>query len=345
MTMEIHEPILRLENVSRTYRSKASFFGSSARKVVALNKISLSILSGEIFGLVGESGSGKTTCARLIVKLEYAQEGKIYLDGIEITGLKGKALKDYRHKVQMIFQDPYQSLNPQLSIFESVAEPLVIHRMGNSRERRDRVREILRAVGLSPPEDYMYRYPHRLSGGQRQRVAIARAMVLRPQVVVADEPTSMLDASYSAQIYNILLEMRDQFHVTILFITHNLAAARYLCGRIAVIYRGDLMEVGPAEEVIRRPKHPYTQALIDALPKFGQCEGVGKYDTLLSADREGTDTFGCPFFIRCKRAHPERCSTEMPVLKAHGPNSLVACFYAESSDESGTGVKECFYGI
>jgi peptide/nickel transport system ATP-binding protein len=342
---ERRDPILKLENVSKIYRSRGSLFGGASRTVTALNRISLSIEDGEIFGLVGESGSGKTTCGRLIVKLEQAQEGKILLDGIDITGLMGKDLKAYRRKVQMIFQDPYQSLNPQLSIFESVSEPLIIHHDGGSSERRDRVLSTLRAVGLSPPEDFIYRYPHQLSGGQRQRVAIARAMVLRPEVVVADEPTSMLDASYSAQIYNILLEMRDRFHVTILFITHNLAAARYLCDRIAVIYKGCLMELDRADEVIQNPKHPYTQALIDALPKFGQCEEVRKYGTLLNSEREGTGKPCCPFFARCAKAHPERCGVEVPYLDSCGLDCRVACFYVDSVEKQETEAAACRYGV
>lgn len=339
------EPLLKLENVSKTYRSRGSLFGGATTTVTALNRISLSIYDGEIFGLVGESGSGKTTCGRLIVRLEEAQEGKIVLDGTDITSLKGKDLKAYRRKVQMIFQDPYQSLNPQLSTFESVSEPLIIHGEGGSPERRDRVLSTLRAVGLSPPEDFIYRYPHQLSGGQRQRVAIARAMVLRPEVVVADEPTSMLDASYSAQIYNILLELRDRFHVTILFITHNLAAARYLCDRVAVIYKGSLMELDRADEVIRNPKHPYTQALIDALPKFGQCEEVRKYDTLLGSEREGSGSPCCPFFARCAKAHPERCGVEVPNLDSCGLDCLVACFYVDSGERQETEAAACRYGV
>jgi oligopeptide/dipeptide ABC transporter ATP-binding protein len=339
------EPILRLEKVSRTYRGRASLFGGRATTVKALNRVSLSLEEGGIFGLVGESGSGKTTCGRLIVKLEEPQEGKVFLDAMEITGLKGEGLRAYRRKVQMIFQDPYQSLNPQLSIFESVAEPLIIHGEGAGAERRERVLSTLRAVGLSPPEDFIQRYPHQLSGGQRQRVAIARAMVLRPEVVVADEPTSMLDASYSAQIYNLLLELRDQFHVTILFITHNLAAAKYLCDQIAVIYRGTLMEVASAEELIRHPKHPYTQALIDALPKFGYCEGIRRYDALLESEREGPDGPCCPFFVRCAKARPEKCGREEPPLQAFGSDCQVACFYAESGEGTETEAGQCYFGV
>lgn len=339
-----NETILQLEKITKTYKSKGSFFGPAGGQVVALSGISLSIYHGEIFGLVGESGSGKTTAGRLIVRLEDPQEGKIYLDGEEITGLKGKALREYRRKVQMIFQDPYQSLNPQLSIFESVAEPLIIHKMEDGDGRQERVMETLKSVGLSPPEEFMYRYPHQLSGGQRQRVAIARAMILGPEFVVADEPTSMLDASYSAQIFNILLDVRDKLGVSILFITHNLAAARYLCDRIAVIYRGHLMEVGPADDVIQNPKHPYTQALIDALPKFGHCGDVRQYGTFLRSERQVSERTGCPFFIRCSKAHREKCSKEVPLLTGVGANHFAACFYAEPGGETGLESKECYYG-
>jgi len=190
------------------------------------------------------------------------------------------------------------------------------------------VLSVLRDVGLSPPERFLYRYPHQLSGGQRQRVSIARAMVLRPSVVVADEPTSMLDASYSAQIYNILLSMRDRFNVSILFITHNLAAARYLCDRIAVIYRGSLMEIASAEEIIDHPKHPYTQALIDALPKFGMQQVRDKFNSLLAVERETSSGTCCIFFERCARAK-ERCEKESPALEEFGPGCRAACFYAE----------------
>ncbi|MFH1351167.1 MAG: oligopeptide/dipeptide ABC transporter ATP-binding protein [Pseudomonadota bacterium] len=339
------QPLLKLENVSKIFKTRGSFFGSLKEKVVALNRVSLSLYPGEIFGLVGESGSGKTTAGRLIVRLEDPDEGIISLDGVEITGLKGRELKDYRRRVQMIFQDPYQSLNPQLSIFESVAEPLIIHKMGDREARQSRVMGMLKTVGLSPPEDYVYRYPHQLSGGQRQRVAIARAMVLEPDLVVADEPTSMLDASYSAQIFNILLDVGNKFKLTILFITHSLAAARYLCDEIAVIYRGNLMEMGPADAVIQNPKHPYTQALIDALPKFGHCGEVKRYDTFLRAEREVSKLIGCSFFVRCSKAHRVRCSMELPPLKAVGSGHFAACFYAAPGDKPIQENRECFYGI
>ena len=337
------KPILELKNLSKVYRTKRAFFGDSGNDVIALNRISFKIFKGEIFGLVGESGSGKTTAGRLIARLEEPAEGKIFLDDIEISGLKGKGLKDFRHQVQMIFQDPYQSLNPQISVINTVSEPLTVHKIGDGKVRYDLVTQVMRSVGLSPPDDYLHRYPHQLSGGQRQRVAIARAMVLKPRFVVADEPTSMLDASISAQIFNILLEMRDKLDVTLLFITHSLAAARYLCNRIAVVYRGHLMEMGPAEEVIRNPKHPYTQALIDAIPKFGDSGDIKHYGTLLRAEGEIPEGAGCPFFSRCKAASRIKCSMEMPRLEEISQSHLVACFYAVPGDETVSEGDACFY--
>jgi len=324
------KPILEIRDVSKIYKSKAGLFGGRGKDVVALDQISLEINKGEIFGLVGESGSGKTTAGRLIVCLEETSSGEILLDGKPVTGLKGKTLKKFRSKAQMIFQDPYQSLNPQRSILDTVSEPLNIHRIGHSSSRKDRVRAALKSVGLSPPDDFIYRYPHRLSGGQRQRVAIARAMVLDPEFVIADEPTSMLDASISAQIFNILLKMRNDLGVTQLFITHSLAAARYLCDRIAVMYRGRLMEVGESDQVIQDPKHPYTKALIDALPKFGHSGERKRYGTLLTRRREVADELGCNFFPRCALAQENRCNLEKPILEDLGNQHLVACFLSQS---------------
>ncbi len=230
----------------------------------------------------------------------------------------------------MIFQDPYQSLNPQLSVFDTISEPLVIHKIGNAEDREDAVWQTMKSVGLSPPDDFVNRYPHQLSGGQRQRVAIARVMVLNPNFVVADEPTSMLDASISAQIFNILIEMREKFQVTLLFITHSLSAARYLCDRIAVIYKGTMMELGSADQVIQKPRHPYTKALIDALPKFGLSDEINHYNTLLPVEREASEHEGCPFFARCRVADKTKCNLERPLLKETDDAHWVACFYAEN---------------
>ena len=329
--------ILELDRIVKKYRTKTFLFGARGQEVIALNQISIKVTRGEIFGLVGESGSGKTTAGRLIVRLEQPREGKIYLDGHDITSLKAKASKAYSRRVQMIFQDPYQSLNPQFSVFDTISEPLIIHKIGNTKAKEEAVWQAMKSVGLSPPYDFAHRYPHQLSGGQRQRVAIARAMVLNPDFVVADEPTSMLDASMSAQIFNILLEMRKKLNVSVLFITHSLAAARYLCDRIAVIYRGNVVEVGPGDEVIENPKHPYTQALIDALPKFGHSGDVNRYETLLRSERAPSGYGGCPFFLRCKLGRVEKCSREKPPLMRQGDSHSVACFYAEPEIKTSSG--------
>ncbi|MFH1034884.1 MAG: oligopeptide/dipeptide ABC transporter ATP-binding protein [Pseudomonadota bacterium] len=329
-------PILELRGLCKQYRSRGSLAGGGGQTVVALHQVSLDFRPGEIFGLVGESGSGKTTCGRLIVGLEKADQGELVLEGQSYSTLKGQSLRDYRRRVQIIFQDPYQSLNPQLSIMDSVAEPLITNRIGDNKTRQAKVLATLKAVGLSPPEDYAFRFPHQLSGGQRQRVAIARAMILEPRVLVADEPTSMLDASYSAQIFDILLEVRQRLATTIILITHSLAAARYLCDRIAVIYRGHLMEVGPAETVISDPRHPYTQALIDATPKFGDCAPLPRYGTLVSPERPTSGTAGCAFFRRCGLARLTRCARQAPELKALAPGRLVACHFSQDTDAAQT---------
>ena len=273
MPMTIYDPdkipIVEMKGVTKEYTPRKHFFSRSRKnRVLALNDISLSIEKGEIFGLVGQSGSGKTTTGRLLVKLEEPTRGKIFLKGERINELSGNELYQFRSKVQMIFQDPYQSLNPHLSIAETISEPLQVHGIGTRETRRDKVIETLEIVGLRPGEDFYDRYPHQLSGGQRQRVAIARAIVLDPEFVVADEPTSMLDATIAIQLFRLLIRIREQFGMTFLFITHNLAAAKYLCDRVAVINEGHIVEVNTADQIIKNPEHPYTKKLIQVQPGF-----------------------------------------------------------------------------
>ncbi len=328
------KPVMEMREVTKVYQTKANLFSGKGGKVVALDAVSLSFMPGEVFGLVGESGSGKTTCGRLLVALERPNAGRILLEGEELTG-KGPLPKDFRRRVQMVFQDPYQSLNPQLSILDSVSEPLICNRVGTAMDRTERVAEALARAGLKPPEEFIYRFPHQLSGGQRQRVAIARAIITQPTCLVADEPTSMLDASYSAQIFDILLGVRNKLGATVVFITHSLAAARYLCDRIAVIYRGHLMETGPAQEVINRPRHPYTKALLDATPRFGRNLAPPTYDTLLKAPRPSAEATGCAFYTRCKPAHRIKCGTETPGWHQVGPEHASACHFAKEMKAAG----------
>lgn len=268
MTHPDRSPILTVDGLTKTYRSDRSLLKRSGVKLTAVKNISLEIGRGEFFGLVGASGSGKTTLGRLILKLETFDAGAIRFKGLQVNDLKGSSLKTFRRQIQLIPQDPYQSLNPYLSVFDTIAEPLIIHKLGSPKDRKERVRESLEAAGLTPAGDFFQRYPHQLSGGQRQRAAIARAMVLEPDFVVADEPTSMLDASISFTIFKLLSEIQKRKNVTFLFITHDLAAARFLCNRIAVIYQGEIVETGPTREVIDQPQTEYTKFLIQAQPSF-----------------------------------------------------------------------------
>ncbi|MEE4265466.1 MAG: oligopeptide/dipeptide ABC transporter ATP-binding protein [Desulfobacteraceae bacterium] len=323
------QPVIEMDRITKIYRSKQTLFGKkSSDRIVALNGVSFQINRGEIFGLVGESGSGKTTAGRLMVKLEKPDQGRVLLDGQDMTRIRGKMLKAFRSNVQMIFQDPYQSLNPQLSIYDTVAEPLIVHGRGDHNIRSEKISQALSAVRLTPALDYFARYPHELSGGQRQRVAISRAMVLNPEFIVADEPTSMLDATTSYQIFGILSTLREKYGVTFLFITHSLAAAKFLCDRIAVIYRGNLVEMGPAQKIIRRPSHPYTMALLDALPAYCRDSACTFYNTLLKTEREAPPHDHCPFFARCGRADQNRCPNERPAMVPLSDTHSVACFKA-----------------
>lgn len=340
---EMGEVILQAKGVQKSYLTKGGLFSRSSKKVVALNNLDLDIQMGEIFGLVGESGSGKSTFGRLIVRLEDPDSGRIIFDGKDITDLRGRELKSYRRKVQIIFQDPYQSLNPYLSVGEILREPLEIHGVKDGQGAI--IEETMSLVGLVPPGAYLNAYTHQLSGGQRQRVAIARAMVLRPRFLVADEPTSMLDASISAQLFEILMSLKEEYGVTILFITHNLAAANYVCDRIGVLYKGHLVELGKSSDILTKPFHPYTMALLDAVPKFGRCDIPAQFKTLQREFEEGYEPLGCPFFKRCARARMVRCSNEIPALREVEEGHFSSCFYGEEIHQEIVGSKACRLGI
>ena len=321
-------PILTLDAVTRIYHARQPLFGAAHPPVVALDRLSLAVRPGEIYGLVGESGSGKTTVSRLIAGLELPDSGRIRFDGEDIVALRGRERRALARQVQVIFQDPYQSLNAHFSIFDAVCEPLVIHGVGDAAGRAARVSRMLETAGLTPARAYIDRYPHQLSGGQRQRVAIARAMVLEPRFLIADEPTSMLDATISFQIFQLLHHLRERFAVTMLFITHSLAAARHLCDRVGVIYRGHLVEEGAARETILEPRHPYTRALLDAHPRFGGRRQTAP-PTLRTEARPRPQTDHCPFYPRCGIALERVCDRRAPVLKPVDAGHRVACFLFE----------------
>lgn len=261
------EELLRVSNLTVSYPIAGGLFGGSKKLFNAVDGVSFSIRRGEILGLVGESGSGKTTTGRAIIKLAPISGGKISYRGENISDLDEKRFLPYRKKIQMIFQDPFNSLNPRMDIFRIISEPLDIHFKKMARQKkRDRVAELLETVGLKA--DYMARYPHEFSGGQRQRIGIARALAVEPDFIICDEPVSALDVSVQAQIINLLQNLREEMNLTFLFVAHDIAVVEYLSDRIMVMTGGKIVEQGDSREVCAHPKHPYTQKLIAAVPKF-----------------------------------------------------------------------------
>jgi len=263
--------ILEVQNLSKAFRKSRTLLQTlkgKAEHVKAIDGITFEVLRGEVLGLVGESGSGKTTLGRVILRLEDPDSGSIRFEGRDYTSVKDRStMKEFRRKMQMIFQDPFDSINPRMDVRDVIEEPLRIHNVGSGEEERNQlIRRALQDVRVNPPEDYFDRYPHELSGGQRQRIAMARTLVLKPSFIVADEPVSMLDVSVRMELLNLMLDLKDRYGLTYLFITHDLAVAKYVCDRIAVMQSGKIVELGPALQIIQNPQHPYTKALRAAVP-------------------------------------------------------------------------------
>ncbi len=313
--------LLRIENL-RKHFVKKNWLGKKSVPVRAVDDVSFAVGRGQVFVLAGESGSGKSTVAKLILRAIAPDGGKIIFDGREITDKKDD-LKKIRMGCQMVHQDPYDSINPQMKIRDIVDEPLEIHKVGDSKKRQEMVREALRQVKLEPVDQILGKYPHELSGGQRQRVVLARALALRPKLIIADEPVSMLDVSIRAEILELMDSLRDEHGISFVYITHDLATARYFGDIIAIMYMGKLVEVGPVDEVLLSPKHPYTQALLDALSEPDP-ENLHRQKKIRINDATGVDVYqGCRFRARCPYVF-DKCSQEPP-LERIGERS-VACF-------------------
>jgi peptide/nickel transport system ATP-binding protein len=323
--------LVKVEGLRKLFPVSQGLFQRAERFIHAVDGVSFEIAPGESLGLVGESGCGKTTTGKLLVRLLDPTEGHIYLnDGgsgaMDLAGLRGRQLKRFRRRVQMIFQDPYESLNPRRTVFDTVVEPLAVQGIGSLLEREQQVVKLLELVGLTPATSFMFRFPHELSGGQRQRVAIARALIIDPDFIVADEPTSMLDVSIRTGVMELMMDLADRFGVSYLYITHDLAVARYMCQEIAVMYLGKIVERAATEELLGHPLHPYTRALLSAVPipnpRF-QREAIdikgGVTAPIDPAPR-------CRFYDRCPRADDDCRDADHPSLQDKGAGHRVACY-------------------
>jgi len=326
------EIVLDVRNLTKYFPVKTGFFKTVLTKkqlfVHAVENVSFNIAKGEVFGLVGESGSGKTTVGRTILRLIEPTAGNVFYEGREITSLSFEDMRSLRKELQIVFQDPYESLNPRMNVLTLISEPLRIQGHFDDGEIRKKVESNLVEMGLVPPEEYMYRFPHELSGGQRQRVAIARAFVTEPHLLVADEPFSMLDASVRTGVSELMLHLVENFHVSMLYITHDIALAKYMCGRVGVMYLGEIVEMGNVDSVVANPFHPYTSALMQAVPVPDPT--ARRIDVVIKGEIPSpvNPPPGCRFHTRCPKA-AEVCRKEKPQLIEIEKHRYVACYFPE----------------
>jgi oligopeptide/dipeptide ABC transporter ATP-binding protein len=332
---ELASPVLELKNLVKSYNVRSGIMGKT-RELRILENISFTLNRGDILSVVGESGCGKTTVGKVAAGLIKPTSGEILYHGKNPWTLPKQEFAEYRRKVQMIHQDPYQSLNPVQRIYDIISAPLFRHKkVKNSQEAREKVRELLQRVDLSPVDDFIDKNPHQLSGGQRQRVSIARTLTVDPEFIVADEAVSMLDISIRLAVVDLMLKLKEEFGVTYLFITHDLAIAKYFGkgGRIAVMYLGRIVETGPTLEIIRNPMHPYTRILLSSIPEADpEKTRSKKYIQLRSLDIPSLMDLptGCKFHPRCPLWLAGKCDKEEPVLKEASPGHWVSCFNPQS---------------
>jgi len=325
----VGRPLVEISGLVKHFPIKGGILQRQVATVKAVDGVDLVVRRGETVGLVGESGCGKTTVGRLLLRLIDPTSGTIVFDGVDITGIRGAALKPYRRRMQIVFQDPYASLDPRAPIGDSIGEGLRIHRIGNARERSARVKRMMDMVGLMPY--HARRYAHEFSGGQRQRIGIARALVLEPDLVVCDEPVSALDVSIQAQVLNLLKNLQRELGLTYVFIAHNMGVVEHISDRVAVMYLGRVAEITDRERIFAAPRHPYTQALLSAIPlpnpELRRSRVILKGDVPSPVNPPG----GCRFHPRCplrmEMGNPARCETEVPVLVDAGHDHVVACHF------------------
>lgn len=318
------ENILEVRGIKKWFPVDTKMFGKPTSFVKAVDDVSFDVRKGEVLGLVGESGCGKTTISRAILGLTKPTGGTIVFDGQDMSEMSKSELRRERSRIQMVFQDPYSSLSPRMKVGAAIAEPMEIHHIGTKESRWERVEELLEIVGLE--KEHAYRYPHEFSGGQRQRIGIARVLAADPKFMICDEPVSALDVSIRSQILNLLIDLREQFGLTMLFISHDLSVVEYLCDRIVVMYLGKVMEISGKEELYSHPAHPYTNALLSAIPVLAPT--LKRERIILQGDTPSPvdPPKGCRFCSRCPLAK-KQCEEEMPMLKEIGEGHSVACHF------------------
>ena len=319
-------PLLDVQGLRKYFPLGRRFFGARGLTVKAVDDVTFRIAAGEVVGLVGESGSGKTTVGRTVLRLMEPTAGKVLFDGIDVAALEGRDLRRFRREMQIVFQDPFASLNPRMSVGDLVGEGLLVHGLAPKAEIGDRVAELLRKVGLSPA--HMRRYPHEFSGGQRQRIGIARALAVGPRFVVADEPVSALDVSIQAQVLNLLKDLQQEMQLAMLMVAHDLGVVEYIADRVIVMYLGRIMEIAPSAELYRNPKHPYTESLLSAVPIADPVRARKRQRIILEGDIPSpiNPPSGCVFRTRCPIATAE-CAEIVPPLETVGIDHAKACIH------------------
>ncbi|MBN1277480.1 MAG: ATP-binding cassette domain-containing protein [Deltaproteobacteria bacterium] len=316
--------ILNVVNLKTYFPVKAGLWRKTLGYIKAVDDVSFSIRQGQVFGLVGESGCGKSTVARTVVRLEKATFGKVYFNDLDVINADKKDIREFRRNVSLVFQDPYSSLNPRMTVGNIIGEPVKTHKIAKGEELYEKVADILERVGLSP--EYINRYPHEFSGGQRQRISIARALALNPELVICDEPVSALDVSIQAQILNLLKDIQAEFDLTLLFIAHDLAVVQFFCDVIAVMYLGKIVEQAESRVLYERPFHPYTEALMSAIPQIDPSLRKKRVVPKGEVPSIANPPSGCPFHPRCRYAQ-EKCSEIVPELEEKGDGHIVACHF------------------
>jgi oligopeptide transport system ATP-binding protein len=325
------KPLLEVSDLKKHFPIKKGLFSHTVGHVKAVDGVSFTVQRGEVLGLVGESGCGKTTTGRCILRLIEPTAGSVKFEGREVTGLAKRELRALRREMQIVFQDPYSSLNPRLTVGSMLTEALTIHKLAKGQAARNRVAELLQLVGLAP--DHARRYPHEFSGGQRQRIGVARALAVNPKLIVADEPVSALDVSIQAQIINLLRDLQRKMHLTYLFVAHDLSVVEHISNRVAVMYLGKIVELAASMELYRNPRHPYTLSLLSAIPIPDPDRKKQRIVLKGDVPSPARPPSGCRFHPRCFMAR-EICSTEEPPLREIAPGHWSACHFAEQVDRN-----------